>query len=523
MDARFERLLKELKDLEDYILRIKNKDLSFKIASKDYEESQQLYEHLEGMRANLADIIADITSDSGSLLSSAVELHKLSAGVQKTSKDMNAKAEEVANATHEMTDNVNSVSASAEELSINMSTVANNANQSAENINSVAAATEEMTATISEIASNADNAKTIVNTAVMSLQNANSKIEELNVATKEINTVSASISDIAEQTKLLALNATIEAARAGDAGLRFSVVANEVKSLATETNNATIEIHSKVNAMLTAAQATFQEISHVSKVINEVNKLVGNIALSVDMQSDTTKEISSSINYAAQGITEVTNAVNDANYAVQDVAKNITEAASLANNVASAIKSVSDDSNRLKDDATLLYMGAMEVNSHGSDLDRMVKMIKLPVELNIKKASTSALFKFTDPFRVHVNEMDNHHIQIFNYINDVHAAIKQGQNQQTILRIVIDLRNYTDNHFREEEKLMKKINYEGLPYQITAHKDLISKVDEIIHQFKSNQEVNLIEVMVFLKDWLVVHILGMDQKYSVPMHEANVY
>ncbi|HOE90462.1 MAG TPA: methyl-accepting chemotaxis protein, partial [Candidatus Cloacimonadota bacterium] len=246
MDARFEKLLKELKELEDYILRIKNKDLSFKIASKDYEESRQLYENLEGMRVNLADIIADITSDSGSLLNSAVELHKLSAGVQKTSKDMNAKAEEVAQATHEMTENVNSVSASAEELSINMSTVANNANQSADNINSVAAATEEMTATISEIASNADNAKTIVNTAVMSLQNANRKIEELNVATKEIYTVSASISDIAEQTKLLALNATIEAARAGDAGLRFSVVANEVKSLATETNNATIEIHSKV-------------------------------------------------------------------------------------------------------------------------------------------------------------------------------------------------------------------------------------------------------------------------------------
>ncbi len=69
------------------------------------------------------------------------------------------------------------------------------------------------------------------------------RMAELQSALARVDQVAGAIDGIARQTRLLALNATIEAARAGEVGLGFSVVANEVKSLAAETQRATTQIH----------------------------------------------------------------------------------------------------------------------------------------------------------------------------------------------------------------------------------------------------------------------------------------
>ncbi len=74
-------------------------------------------------------------------------------------------------------------------------------------------------------------------------------IRELSQAAARIGDFIGLISNIASQTNLLALNATIEAARAGDAGKGFSVVASEVKELASQTAKATDEIESQISAI----------------------------------------------------------------------------------------------------------------------------------------------------------------------------------------------------------------------------------------------------------------------------------
>lgn len=519
-----------IKDLESVVNKISSiidkiskNDLSVPVESKNQAELKNIFTSLEKMRVNLSDLIYEVSTNSADLVDSAENLNTISANMEKTSKNMQKKANAVANATNEMTDNMHSVSAAAEELSANMATVSDNASQSTDDINSVAAATEEMTATISEIASNADKAKNVVESAVGSVKLATEKIMELNEKTKEISHVTSSIAGISEQTKLLALNATIEAARAGDAGVRFAVVAQEVKALAVETNKATAEIRQKVNDMLEAASATQNEINQINKVMSDVNTIVASIATSVDMQSDTTHEIASSINSAAQRISQVTNAVIEANFAVQEVAKNISQAANHAYDVSESINQVSNDSVMLKDNATHLYVGAMEVHSRGSDVQRLVQMFKLPESIKKVKSSQKVLFKFSEPFSVEVKELDNQHIGIFDYINKIHASFKQGKSHGEIAKIVSDLYKYTENHFREEEKLMRKVNYKDLDKQLIAHTNLLKRVSDTINAFKSNQDVNMIEVMVFLKDWLVGHIMGMDKKYSPYMHDHNIF
>jgi hemerythrin-like metal-binding protein len=521
--SKVEEIVAQIDKAQKIISTMINNDLSVPVDANRLAELNSLFETIDKLRKHFAIMFSEMQSDSATLLNSATDLNRLSEQVNNTSKHVSIKAGQVATSTSDMTENMNSVSAAAEELSTNMSTVASNANNSSQNINSVAAATEQMTATISEIADNAEKAKNSVISAVSSVQNANDKIQELNKATKEINAVTSSIAGISEQTKLLALNATIEAARAGQAGVRFAVVASEVKALAVQTNNATSEIRSKVNAMLNAAQATIDEISNIHEVITNVNQTVSSIALSVDMQSDTTKEIASSINHAAHGIMEGNHAVNEANFAVREVAQNISKAASLANDVADAINEVSSDANDLKDKTTLMYVGAMEVHSHSSDLNNLAKMAKLPAELMSGHSVSNELFKFTPSFQVDIREMDGQHKGIFDYINKVHAALKSNKSHAEIAKIMADMRIFVGKHFHDEEVMMKKINYPDLKNQLNAHTNLLSKVDQIVERFNRNEDVNMIEVMVFLKDWLVTHIMGMDKKYSEPAHNHNIY
>jgi PAS domain S-box-containing protein len=117
------------------------------------------------------------------------------------------------------------------------------------------------------------NAKDILKPAAASIEGladevekAASVIEQLKQDGKDIGAVVEVISDIAEQTSLLALNAAIEAARAGDQGRGFSVVAEEVRTLATRTQKSTREIQ----AMITKLQsATSQAVTVMKRSQNK--------------------------------------------------------------------------------------------------------------------------------------------------------------------------------------------------------------------------------------------------------------
>ena len=197
------------------------------------------------------------------------------------------------------------LSASAEESGRLAATVLAASEQASANVGTVAAATEELSASVSEIGSQVGHAAAIAGKAVRETEETDGKVRGLSQAASRIGEFVAIINNIAGQTNLLALNATIEAARAGEAGKGFAVVANEVKSLASQTANATEEITGQVGAIQAATGEVVGAIQTIAATIATVSEVSSAIAAAVEQQGAAVREIARNTQEAAKSAADV--------------------------------------------------------------------------------------------------------------------------------------------------------------------------------------------------------------------------
>ncbi|MCX7874727.1 MAG: bacteriohemerythrin [Melioribacteraceae bacterium] len=125
-----------------------------------------------------------------------------------------------------------------------------------------------------------------------------------------------------------------------------------------------------------------------------------------------------------------------------------------------------------------------------------------------------ALISWSDSYSVKVKEIDNQHQKLVNLINLLHDSMKEGKGKEVIGKVLTELVNYTVYHFSYEEKLFDKYGYPDAKVHARQHKDLVEKVSCYVKDFESGKGVLPMEVMNFLRDWLIKHIGGDDKKYG---------
>lgn len=198
------------------------------------------------------------------------------------------------------------------------------------NVQSVATASEQLSCSISEIAAHVLRANDVVGIAVRDAAGASRNVANLTRAAGEISKIIGLIRDIAAQTNLLALNATIEAARAGESGRGFSVVASEVKTLASRTAQATDEIADQIAAFETETRGAVAAIEAIARIMGEVAQHSVAIAGETEQQRQATSQIAHNAQATASGTLSVTrrmDGVTDASAEAMTSTAQVLEAA----------------------------------------------------------------------------------------------------------------------------------------------------------------------------------------------------
>lgn len=135
-----------------------------------------------------------------------------------------------------------------------------------------------------------------------------------------------------------------------------------------------------------------------------------------------------------------------------------------------------------------------------------------------KTTESKDAYVFSDEYLTGIGIIDDEHRQLFALVNEVHALVNDEfifDKYDEIMRILTELKNYTEMHFHDEEAYMEQIHYADLDAQRRAHNAFIEKLVDInfeeLESLDNNQQEYLLDILDFLAKWLVNHILKMDK------------
>lgn len=331
---------------------VANGDLTREINVTGKDEMGTLLSAMKKMVIRLREMFQEISKGVDTLSSSSTELSAIS--------------HQMAAFSRQSAGNSANVAAAAEQMSASLRSVAATAVQTSQNVGIVASAAEEMSITIQEIAQSTEKGRRISSQAFAQTTTASQNMEQLGSAAQQVGKVTDTITEISERTSMLALNATIEAARAGEAGKGFAVVANEIKELAKQTAEATLQIRQQIAEIQTSTLGAVSEIQQVTATISGVNEIVGNIASSIEEQAIVTQQIAGNVAQVSSGVQEVTH--------------NVSQASSVSANISKEITGLNDSAQQITNASSQVQMSAEELSALSEQLNVMVGQFKLFVD-----------------------------------------------------------------------------------------------------------------------------------------------
>ena len=136
--------------------------------------------------------------------------------------------------------------------------------------------------------------------------------------------------------------------------------------------------------------------------------------------------------------------------------------------------------------------------------------------------TTPQAIAWSAKYSVGIAQVDAEHQKLVGLVNDLNAAMMEGRAKTVLDRIFDQLIAYTTSHFAHEEGLMRLYSYPEFAQHKADHDKLVKKAKELQAEFHSGNVTISLEVMSFLRDWLVGHICGVDKRYTAHLQAAGL-
>jgi methyl-accepting chemotaxis protein len=330
------KVTKQLKEISE-----SNGDLTKRIGYKSKDEIGELSSSFDLFVDKLHNIIKEVSSSANTISSSSEGLSTATKTSAQSLDTISSTVEEIAFSTsdeaamaEETSANLAEASKFTEATSIATKNTANNSKKARESAEEGAAKISEIVTSITDIASSSKDVSHIIN--------------DLDSSSKKIGEIIEIITGISEQTNLLALNAAIESARAGEAGRGFSVVADEIRKLADESNSAAQQISGLIKDNQLKSASAVESVGQVEEKVSlgvtkasEVGQIIKDIIKNTQDIADQIEEIDKSTETLSQSSKEMEQAINS-------MAASSSEIAGGTENISSSIEEQIGTMNEIK-------------------------------------------------------------------------------------------------------------------------------------------------------------------------------